>query len=129
LLAVWCFRLGFCTALCDISWCKKGLYKYIWLIDLRHGAVHYHAETWWQRMNGMTMGLRISSRYLCVQISINKMQLCSMSVAYASVTMGTMLTSANCLLTLRHTCGLRLCRPVRQTSKSSKTTLETVYGR
>ena len=24
LFAVWCFRLGFCTALWDISWCKKG---------------------------------------------------------------------------------------------------------
>jgi hypothetical protein len=33
--------------------------------SLRHGAVHYHAEMWWQRMNGTTMGLKISSRYLC----------------------------------------------------------------
>ena len=27
LLAVWGFRLGFCTALCDISWCKKDFIK------------------------------------------------------------------------------------------------------
>ena len=34
--------------------------------SLRHGAVRYHVETWWWRkMNGTTMGLRISSRYLC----------------------------------------------------------------
>ena len=31
LLAVWGFRLGFCTALWDISWCKKG---YINAFDL-----------------------------------------------------------------------------------------------
>ena len=34
-------------------------------------------------MNGTTMGLRIASRYLCIQIAIDKMQLCSLSVAYA----------------------------------------------
>jgi hypothetical protein len=37
---------------------------------------------WWWRMNGTTVGLRISSRYLCVQIAINKMQFCSLTVAY-----------------------------------------------
>jgi hypothetical protein len=31
LLAVWGFRLGFCTALWDISWCTKG---YINTFDL-----------------------------------------------------------------------------------------------
>jgi hypothetical protein len=33
LLAVWGFRLGFCTALWDISWCTGG---YINKFDLRH---------------------------------------------------------------------------------------------
>ncbi len=34
---------------------------------LQHGAVHYHAATWGdgRGWNGTTMGLRISSRYLC----------------------------------------------------------------
>ena len=33
--------------------------------SLQHGAMHYHAKTWGRRqMNGTTMGLRISSRYL-----------------------------------------------------------------
>jgi hypothetical protein len=34
-------------------------------------------------MNGTTLGLRISSRYLYIQIAIDKMQLCSLFVAYA----------------------------------------------
>ncbi len=36
--------------------------------SFQHGAVHYHAATWsdgWKPMNGTTMGLKISSRYLC----------------------------------------------------------------
>ena len=37
------FRLGFCTALCDISWCTKGYLNNIWfdLIDwrMRHDAI------------------------------------------------------------------------------------------
>jgi hypothetical protein len=41
---------------------------------------------WWRWMNGTTMGLRISSLYLCIQIAINKMQLCLLSVAYAAHT-------------------------------------------
>ena len=44
--------------------------------SLRHGAVHYHAETRWRQMNGTPMGLRISSQYLCIQIAIDKIQLC-----------------------------------------------------
>ncbi len=34
-------------------------------------------------MNGTTMGLRISSWYLCIQNAINKMHLCSLSITYA----------------------------------------------
>ncbi len=37
---------------------------------------------WWWRMNGTTMGHRFLSRYLCIKIAINKMNLCSLSVAY-----------------------------------------------
>ena len=37
----------------------------------------------WQWINGTIMGLGISSRYLCIQIAIDKMQLCWLSVAYA----------------------------------------------
>jgi hypothetical protein len=33
---------------------------------------------WWRQMNGTKMGLRISSRYLCFQIAIDKMQLYSL---------------------------------------------------
>jgi hypothetical protein len=34
LLAVWGFRLGFCIALCNICWCKKGLINtYEWYLD------------------------------------------------------------------------------------------------
>ena len=54
---------------------------------------------------------------LCIEIAIDKMQLCSLSIAYASpyhkptATRGTLLTtlaSANHLPTQRHTCGLQL---------------------
>ncbi len=33
----------------------------------KHGAVHYQCcnMSWWSKMNGTTIGLRISSRYLC----------------------------------------------------------------
>ncbi|XP_078131504.1 kinesin-like protein KIF26A [Sander vitreus] len=42
---------------------------------------HEMMVTW---MNGKTMGLRISSRYLCVfKNAINKMHLCSLSITYA----------------------------------------------
>ena len=51
--------------------------------SLRHGAVHYHAETCWWQINGTIMGLRISSQYLCNPIANDKMQLCSLSVVYA----------------------------------------------
>ena len=37
---------------------------------------------WWRRMNGTTMGLRSLSCSLCIQIAIDKMQLCSLSVGY-----------------------------------------------
>jgi hypothetical protein len=39
--------------------------------SLRHGAVHYHAETRWWQMNGTQMGLRISAQYLYIQIAID----------------------------------------------------------
>ena len=38
LLAVWGFRLGFCTALWDISWCKKGYINKFDLIWCTRGA-------------------------------------------------------------------------------------------
>ena len=73
----------------------------------------------WQRwMNGTTMCLNISSRYVCAfKLTSIKMQLCSMSVAYAFPyhnptppwgTLFTTLTSVNHSPTRCHTRGLRL---------------------
>ncbi len=68
--------------------------------SLQHGVVHYHAATWGDGRGWMD--LRISSWYL-----INKMHLCSLSTTYPcpyhNPTRSTMLTSANCSPTRRHT--------------------------
>ncbi len=59
---------------------------------------------WWSWMNGTTMGLRISSRYL-----INKMHLCSLSITYAcpyhnpTATMGHSIHNVDISKPLTHT--------------------------
>ncbi len=56
-----------------------------WCTDPCNMSVHYPccSMRWWSWMNGTTMGLRISSRYLlCIQNAINKMHLCSLSKTY-----------------------------------------------
>jgi hypothetical protein len=61
LLAVWDFRLGFCTALWDISWCTKGyinLCNLIWF-DWEHlDWLHHHLV--WQ-----LLGIRPQSTTKC----------------------------------------------------------------
>ena len=62
-------------------------------------------------MNGMTMGLRIPSWYLsiCIQIALDKMQLCLLSVAYAcpyhnpNATMGNSVHNVDISKSLAHT--------------------------
>ena len=48
--------------------------------SLRHRAVPYHAETW--RDGARWMAQQWASRCVCIQIANDKMQLCSLSVAY-----------------------------------------------
>jgi hypothetical protein len=88
-----------CTDPCDMGSC---------VIMLKHEVME--ADEWLD--NGPRDLVTVS---LCIQIAINKMQLCSLSVAYAcpyhnpTATMGhTNLTSANRSPTRRHTRGLRL---------------------
>jgi hypothetical protein len=49
--------------------------------SLQHGALNYHAETWDEWHNNGPQDLITVS--LCIQIAIDKMQFCSLSVAYA----------------------------------------------
>ena len=74
---------------------------------------------------------------LCIQIAIDKMQLCSLSVAYACPyhnpttpwgTLFTTLTSANRSPTRHHTRGLQLWGQLDILTNSQKTMLEAAYG-
>jgi hypothetical protein len=59
-------------------------FRELWTDSCDTSLALYWNRRWWQQMNATTMDHRISSRYLCIQISIDKMQLCSLSIAYAS---------------------------------------------
>ena len=83
LLAVWGFRLGFCTALWDISWCKKGYINkcyLIWFGQLaltQPGGVLGHCPVEWQiriPRSANQMGRRIATEccgshagYMCIE--------------------------------------------------------------
>ncbi len=64
---------------------------------------------WWSWMNGTTIDLRISSRYLCIQNAINKMHPCSLSITCAcpyhnpTATMGHSIHNVDVSKPLTHT--------------------------
>ena len=92
---------------------------------------------WWWRMNGTTMSLRISSRYLCAfklpLIKCNCVSVHSLCLPVTPLqpwgTLFTKSTSANHLPTQRHTRGLRLWGQLDVLPNSLKWHWLLAYGR